>query len=224
MPQIRRAFRSLILSSFSTLLILAVTTGEATAFDELTEAQAWIYDRGHLANTSEGQTLTYDYSSRGGEAADIDDKAVVSITGTHDGGRRDIDIDFLNDERHLPLPSFSDYRGNPVIIAMLEHVAQSISTQTGGGALYFRNRIRDALASDDVELEKQTVQYHDNDVETTRITFYPFSSDERLASNQLMRDTRFSIYLSDDVPGGVYSVEVKASHDAQLFEKTLSLN
>ena len=224
MMRIRRAFRSIILSSFMCLPVFAMTTGGATAFDELSEAQAWIYDRGHLANTSQGQTLTYDYSSRSSESADIDDKAVVSITGEHDGGRRDIDINFLNDERHLPLPSFSDYRGNPVIIAMLEHVAQSISAQTGGGALYFRNRIRDALASDDIELKKQTVEYHDNDVETTRITFYPFSSDERLASNELMRDTRFSISLSDDVPGGVYSVEVKASHDAQLFEKTLSLN
>ena len=224
MPRVRKAFHLLLLSGFSALLVLAVTAGEAFAFDELTEAQAWVYDHGHLANTSQGQTLTYDYSSRDSDSAVIDDEAIVSITGTHDDGRRDIDIDFLNDERHLPLPSFSDYRGNPVIIAMLEHVAQSISAQTGGGALYFRNRIRDGLASEDVELKTQTVQYHDNDIETTEITFYPFSSDEHLASNDLMRNTRFSISLSDDVPGGVYSVQVKASHDAQLFEKTLSLN
>lgn len=219
----RSAFRLISFFCFSILLTAALLSERAFAFDKLTEAQAWIYDRNHLANTSQGQILTYHYAGHDHNAQGIDDKAIVSITGTHDDGRRDIDITFLSDERHLALPSFSGYRGNPVIIAMLEHIAQSISSQTGGGALYFRNRIRDALASENVELEEHKIQYNDNEVDGTRITFYPFVSDEYLAANELIRQARFRIFLSDDVPGGVYSVQVKANHDTQVFERTLSL-
>jgi len=207
-----------------TLLALFVTAGQASAFEKLTEAQTWIYDHGHLANTSEGQVLSYSYSSQDDASLSVDDAASLSITGTHDDGRRDVQIDFLSDERHLPLPPFSGYRGNPVIIAMLEHIAQSISSQTGGGALYFRNRIRDALASEDVELEEQIITYNDNEYTATRITFYPFVNDEHIGADELVRQSRFSIALSDDVPGGVFSVEATASRDAQIFQRTLSLN
>ncbi|MFK7996864.1 MAG: hypothetical protein AB8B87_22190 [Granulosicoccus sp.] len=209
--------------SASALLALALTAGQASAFDKLNEAQTWIYDHGHLANTTEGQVLNYRYASQDDALPRVSDEASISITGMHEDGRRDVKIDFLSDERRLPLPPFTGFRGNPVIIAMLEHIAQSISSETGGGALYFRNRIRDALASSDVEMEERKINYNDNEVIATRITFYPFINDQHIGSNELVRESRFSIDLSDDIPGGVLSVEVKASRDAQVFERTLSL-
>lgn len=220
---IRRAVRHSVCLTTSVLLATIITSGQIHAFDELNEAQSLIYDSNHLANTSQGQILNYLYAAEDIATQSVTDKASLSITASHDDGRRDIDIDFLSDERHLPLPSFSGYRGNPVIIAMLEHIAQSISTQTGGGALYFRNRIRDALASEDVELEQRKIRYNDRELAATRITFYPFTRDQYIGSNELMSQSRFSIDLSDGVPGGVFMVQVKASHETQVFERTLSL-
>lgn len=223
MALMRRVLRHSLCLGISTLLVAVMTTGQANAFDELNEAQTLIYDHGHLANTSQGQTLNYSYTSEDEITSNVTDKASVSITAALDEGRRDVEIDFLSDERHLPLPKFSGYRGNPVIIAMLEHIAQSISSQTGGGALYFRNRIRDAIASEDVEVEERKISYKDSEFDATRITFYPFTNDQYIGSNELMSVSRFSIDLSDDVPGGVFMVQVKASHDAQVFERTLTL-
>jgi hypothetical protein len=205
------------------ILLASLASAKASAFDKLTEAQSWIYDRSHLANTSKGQTLVYQYAAKDELTSNIDDQASLSITNEHDDGRRDVEIDFLTDERHLALPAFTAYRGNPVIIAMLEHVAQSISAQTGGGALYFRNRIRDALASEQVEIETHTSEYENSNISATRLTFYPFERDQHLGSDELIREARFSIDLSDDVPGGVVGIQVHANRGEQVFERTLSL-
>ncbi|MFK7859912.1 MAG: hypothetical protein AB8B64_13875 [Granulosicoccus sp.] len=224
MSSMLKILRNIPCLSISTLIAILLMAGQSNAFDKLTEAQTRIYNHGHLANTSEGEVLSYSYSSQDDALPGVKDEASVAITATHEDGRRDVQVDFLSDERYLPLPPFSGYRGNPVIIAMLEHIAQSISAQTGGGALYFRNRIRDALASEDVKLEELKISYKDSEFDATRITFYPFVEDEHLSANELVRQSRFRIELSDDVPGGVVKVEVNASRDAELFERTLSLN
>jgi len=225
MTTMRKVSRLTCYLSLSTLLtIFVLSAGQARAFEKLSEAQSWIYDRSHLANTSQDQVLSYVYAAIDDASAIVSDEASLSITGTHEDGRRDVEIDFLSDERHIALPAFPGYRGNPVIIAMLEHIAQSISSQTGGGALYFRNRIRDALASENVELVKQTISYNDSELDATRLTFSPFTSDQYLGGNELMRQTQFNIDLSDDVPGGVFRIQAASSHDDQRFERTLSLN
>ncbi len=106
---------------------------------------------------------------------------------------------------------------------MLEHIAQSMSAKSGGGALYFRNRIRDAIASKDVELEEHTVGYQNNEYLATRLTVYPFLEDQHLGADDVLRQARINIDLSDDVPGGVISVNVSARKDDQVFERSLSL-
>lgn len=204
-------------------LSIALSTGLANAFEELTQAQTLIYDKDHLSGTSKGQTLDYQYISKDHDLPEIDDSASVSILAAHDNGLRDVKVDFLSDERRLPLPTFSEFRGNPVIIAMLEHIAQNMSSHSGGGALYFRNRIRDALASEDIELEKSSAEYNNDEYETTRITFYPFVNDTHLRADDLIRESRFSIELSDDIPGSVLSVAVSAQRDSEIFERELSL-
>jgi len=209
---------------FSTLLLITFPASRVFAFEELNEAQSLIYDRGHLANTTEGQTLTYSYVSKDDMGDAIDDKASLLVVASHDDGRRDVDLDFLSGDRHLNLPPFKQFRGNPIIIAMLEHIAQNMSELSGGGALYFRNRIRDALASDKVELDRAPVSVAGEEYEGTTLVFYPFAGDEHLADNELMKASEFSIALSDDVPGGVISVKVTSRIDDAVFERTLSLN
>lgn len=206
------------------LLGVMVLLGSSTlAFDELNEAQSLIYDNSHLSNTTEGQELKYAYTAVNSEQGDIVDSASVSIVAAGSDDKRDISIDFLSGERHLPLPDFSGYRGNPVIIAMLEHIAQSMSAETGGGALYFRNRIRDALAGEDVSLIEQSFSYSGDVYESVTLTFYPFVNDPYLAENTLLKQARFSIQLSETIPGGVVGVEASSRTDEGIFERRLSL-
>jgi len=192
------------------------------AFENLTPAQNLIYDTAHLSNTVAGQQINYRYHSRTAADEVIDDRVSLSIVKSHGNEKRDVVLNFLSAERHLPLPDFNAFRGNPVIIAMLEHIAQSFGRETGGGVLYFRNRIRDALAKDSTRVEQMTVAYHQQTIEASRVLFSPFSGDAYLAEKPAYTNAAFSITLSGKVPGGVVRVAVLSRHnDVFYFEREI---
>lgn len=211
------------LISGALLLITITTSNTSTAFEDLTEAQSWIYDRNHLSNTSQGQIVEYHFVSSNNLNDELQDTAKLTIQAEPDEDRRDVTLDFLTDDRRLSLPDFKGFRGNPVVIAMLEKVAQDMGEETGGGVLYFRNRIRDALASDAVILHTENSDFNSESVETTKLTFYPFKNDNYLVSTPLLKETAFEISLSDAVPGSVLAIHVLAESSDQRFLRQLKL-
>lgn len=196
----------------------------AHAFDKLSEAQTLVYSHPHLSNTINGQTVEYQYLAQSSDADEIQDLATLTINETEAGDEmRNVVVDFLSSERHMPLPPFDGYRGNPIIIAMLEHISQSMGSETGGGALYFRNRIRDALASDKIVMEDTLSQFNDKQVAATTLSFSPFLNDGYLKGNPLISNAEFKIELSDSVPAGVIAISVKGQHEEQSFNRRLSV-
>lgn len=193
------------------LISLLAFSGAATAFETLTRAQSLIYDNSHLSNTSAGQEINYRYRNLSSANEIINDRVLLSIKKTHDGEKRDVSLDFLSAERHMAFPDFTAFRGNPVIIAMLEHIAQGFGRETGGGVLYFRNRIRDALARGDIKIEQVNVKYSGRQVAATRMLFSPFINDVYLVEKPEYTKAVFSITLSNAVPGGVVGIAVKSA-------------
>lgn len=215
-----RSLRYLAIVSLA--VVCAFTIGTASAFEELTEAQKLVYERPHLANTSDGQTITYQYTATEAGKQVVEDVATLSINGVGEKELRDVEIDFLTAERRLVLPPFNGWRGNPIIIAMLEHTAQSIGQATGGGALYFRNRIRDTMAGKATSIETDQREWKGQDIEVTTLTFSPFVGDEFIEANPEFLDTEFVIILSEDVPGGLLELQLGANHSPELaFSKRI---
>jgi len=186
------------------------------AFDKLTDAQALVYDTAHLSNTNSGQTITYQYKGESDESDPVADKVILSITEAHENDKRDVQVTFLSEDRNLPLPDFEGYRGNPVIIAMLEYVSRAMGSETGGGALYFRNRIRDALADKALKIHDKKVKVSGTDMSVLELQFSPFKDDAYLGSQPRYADSVFTIALSDEVPGGVVSINVESSFQDEL--------
>lgn len=184
-----------------------------SAFEDLKPAQKLIYDRSHLLNTQADQVLQYSFTLNGKEIESIDDTVTVNVKNKIDETRRDVSVEFLSGEQHMPLPDFDAYRGNPVIIAMLEHSAKLVGTESGGGTLYFRNRIRDRMA-DDIEVQTGEADFDGSTIATESITFKPFVGDANLASMSLkqLENMVYTITLSDDVLGGVVEIKIE-SHD-----------
>lgn len=207
---------------FVCLLLIALPT---RAFESLTTAQNLIYDRAHLSNTVAGQQIVYGYHGQLTPDEAVDDQVVLNVNKEHADDRRDVGVEFLTAERRMFLPEFTAFRGNPVIIAMLEHIAQRMGHATGGGVLYFRNRIRDALAAHQVGIETVDTEFNGNKVEATRITFMPFAGDSYLAQQPEYTAANFSITLSDHVPGGVVGVAARSGQKGQSqFVYEIELN
>ena len=201
---------------------LAGVGATAHAFEQLTAAQNLVYGTAHLSNTRAGQQIIYRYSSRKSADDVVKDRVLLSVNKSYDDDKRDVVLDFLSAERRMPLPDFNEFRGNPVIIAMLEHIAQSFGRETGGGVLYFRNRIRDALAKDSTSIEEISVNYDTRTITAKRVSFAPFVGDSYLAEKPEYTGARFSIILSADVQGGVVGIAVKSGqNDAANFEREI---
>ncbi len=187
-------------SAFLAAIVTCFSVNTATAFEELNEPQTLIYDTSHLEKTSAGSTIAYDYAYVNNSSDEtIEDKVLLSIKKERDDTNRDVSIIFLSDERKLHLPDFNNRRGNPVIIGMLEHLAQTMGNETGGGALYFRNRIKDKLADDSLEI----VQTGDK----SKFSFSPFINDPYVADRVALTESVITIAFSDEVPGQLLSIE-----------------
>lgn len=198
-----------VVGLLSTFLFVA----DGYAFDELNDAQTLVYDQAHLAKTAVDDVLVYHYRATHGGAAEIDDEATLTVSAETDAERRDVTLDFLSDERAMNLPTFNGYRGNPVVIVMLEHLAQAMSAETGGGALYFRNRIRDGMAREDATVGRSVADFDGERIEIDTVTFHPFRDDAFLGNRPAYGDARFDIRFSEAVPGGVLAI-VATSADA----------
>jgi hypothetical protein len=206
-----------IITIRAVLIGLLVASATTHAFEQLTPAQNLVYGRSHLSNTRAGQQILYRYHSQKSADDNVNDRVLLSITKSHDDDKRDVVVDFLSADRHMILPDFNEFRGNPVIIAMLEHIAQSLGRETGGGVLYFRNRIRDALADSRTSIEEITMDYGATTVAATRVSFAPFINDSYLAEKPEYTGATFSILLSEEIPGGVVGVAVKSGQNDAVF-------
>lgn len=206
------------------LVLATLGAGAAQAFDELNAAQRLIYARPHLAATRAGDTIEYRYRERVGERAALEDRVRVEITAADGAERRDVALDFLSGERRMALPPFTAYRGNPVLIAALEHFVRTFAREADGSALYFRNRVRDALASDAVEIREGEREVGGHRVPTTTIDFTPFADDPYVGARPGFGDARFRLVLSEAVPGGVVLVAAESDAAGAAYSRELRVD
>lgn len=200
---------------FSALAIgLSVSAMTASAFDELKPAQKLVYEKSHLANTNANQKLHYSFDISGTAVEPVTDKVTVNVGKEVDAERRDVAMDFLSEDRQITFPDFEAYRGNPVIIATLEYSAQLVGRESGGGTLYFRNRIRDAMAQD-LEVKETKFELNDETFNSDSISFEPFKKDANLAPMSLPQFERlvYTITISDDIVGGVVQISMQSKDD-----------
>lgn len=193
---------------------VAVVTFSAglSAFEDLTVAQKLVYDTAHLANTQKDDRLEYSMKYYSTEPVTDLGLVTLDIHAVNDEERRDVNVTFLEGANRLPLPSFDNYRGNPIIIATLEFFAQKLSSNTGGGTLYFRNRIRDALANPELKITKNKLANPDQ--YKTSFTMTPFKQDPFLGEQAIYRDITVKLVLSDEVPGGLSSATLTSGSDS----------
>lgn len=201
--------------SVATMIASTALPAIVSAFEELKPAQKLIYDHDHLRKTEANQVLQYNFSLAGKDIEAIEDVVQVTIKNKVDEELRDVSIEFLSDDKNMFLPDFDAYRGNPVIIAMLEYSARYVGEASGGGTLYFRNRIRDQMAAD-IGVQTAQSSFNGTSIATNTISFKPFEGDANLVSMSLeqFENMVYTITLSDDVTGGVAEITIESKDDS----------
>lgn len=199
---IRRTTRPFLLAA--ALLLSGGLAGQA-AESGYSPAQIALFDTPHLANITQPLTIQYDFSRHGAGEEAVEDRVDVVVTEVLPEGRKNLEFDFLTGPRHRNFPPIENFRGNPLIMLFLEHDVQEMSEATGGAALYFRNRIRNAFL-ENATTESIEFEFGGRTLEGTRVVVSPFLKDPHLVDFPPLDRKTYEFLLSPDIPGGIYRI------------------
>ena len=102
---------------------------------------------------------------------------------------------------------------------MLEHLAQSMGHESGGGALYFRNRIRDRLAAEDLKVSthEDNTSLGDQKIPVSKFSISPLQNDPYVADKIELTESTITLTFSADVPGYLVSIAYASGPNCLLY-------
>jgi hypothetical protein len=212
---------------FLTIFFLAgvsVASVPVTADDSdvppLSPAQIALFESDHLKSIQHPDRLEYRFArdaGSGGRAAppgaapadpgSYTDRIDLDVRPRPDE-KKDVWVDFLTGDRHMPFPPMIGFRGNPVLMFFLEHDVEEMERVSGGTAGYFRTRIRQAFV-DRAQLKEIDVTHDGTESRGTEITLKPFTNDPRISMFPELKDKQYRFVLTDAVPGSIYEIDAE---------------
>ena len=200
------------------MVVVAASRADETDRRPLSAAQIALFESDHLKNIEHPGRLEYRFN-RDAES-DAKDKAGGSYADRVDldirpraDRKKDIWVDFLSGEHHMPFPPLAGFQGNPVLMFFLEHDVEEMQRHLGGAASYFRKRIRDAFV-DRAQLKPVELMRDGKVASGTEITLTPFTDDPRIAAFPDLKNKLYRFVLSDCVPGGIYEIASEVPNGA----------
>ncbi len=191
--------------------------------DELSPANKALYTENHLEKIDQTAQIYYDFEKRSRLEDDIEGRVVVNIVKLRSSGRKDMTFRFLKGRNKVRFPPQVNMEGNPVFMLFLERDAREMERYTGGNALYFRNRIRHALAAADTTPIR--FDFQGREVEGKEIRIRPFANDRLADRFPRYREKEYSFLLSPEVPGTIYQLDAltpSQSGEGWLSEERLT--
>lgn len=203
-----------------TTLLMTGLAAAAEPQEDLNQAQLLIFMGDHLQQIPEGKTAVYRFTRRVTGQPEQHDEVKMTVTKLRDDRLRNLSFEFLSGPDRLPFPPAQGYRGNPVPVQFLERDIRDMAQATGSTAAYFRNRIRKAFRTP--LIEKSRLVMEDRELDTVEITVKPFQTDINVARFEGYADKQYRFAYSDQVPGGLISVQTRMSGgNGEVLEEEL---
>ena len=169
----------------------------------LSPAQVALFETPHLHGLPVPVRLDYAFRREENGKDPLEDRIWLDVRAGSEPGRLDVHPQFLTGPRAIQYPPAVGFRGNPLLLFALDRDTRELSAATGGSALWFRNRIRRALA-DAAETAAVEVELGDGRrVPATEFGVTPFGGEPRARRFQ---GRRYSFVVSAEVPGAVYAI------------------
>jgi len=206
-------------------LLATLTNAYATSDpNDLSPANRALFTGNHLASIKEPAVLIYDFEKKGTYESGFTDTVEADITNVEQDGGKDLSFHFLSGDHHVDFRDFEDYIGNPVFMLFLERDVRELQRLTKGNALYFRDRIRNALAGS-ATVTPTTFAFEGKNLTGTEIRVQPFADDPLNERYPRFAKKTYVFILSDDVPGGFYKIDTVTPdplNDQPLIEESMT--
>lgn len=180
----------------------AAAEGEATV--ALSPAQVALFETPHLADLHAPVRLDYRFRREEAGKPVVEDSIRLLVRDSSEPGRRDVSVEFLTGPRAIEYPPARGFRGNPLLLFVLDRETRELSAATGGSTLWFRNRIRHAYEA--AEPRAEVAALDGRNVPATAIEITPFQGEPRARRYQALR---LGILLAEAVPGRIHTIRTE---------------
>ena len=197
---------------------------------ELSSANRALFTNGNLDSITSPSKLVYNFSQKGG-LKEFTGTVEVNINRIHANGRKDLTFRYLKGRNKVRFSPQYGVRSNPLFMLFFERDTRKMQTITGGNALFFRNRIRHALAASDAKPVK--FNFRGELVDGQQIEIRPFFDTTLAERFPKYKQKTYNILLSASVPGTIYQlrsfvpkrggVDGSLSDDVLVFAEVLPL-
>lgn len=173
---------------------------------DLTREQRLLFGTPHLDNVRARASLYYDFHQHGSAAEVVEDREILlEITDVSERGMN-LETAFL-DAAGKRTYAVENFRGNPMLMFFLEWDVGKMDDASVVSRHHFRHLLRNAFR--DAGSEKVTFAYGGRDATGHKVFFDPLASKKGDPKYKNYPAKRYEFVLSDDVPGGVYSIATR---------------
>ena len=224
-----RTSGQMILSALLLLLIASPVNAEETEFSEA-ETLLWMTDQ--LKMIEHPLTLNYAFERSGTFDPGFSDKVTFTVRTVKEDGTKAASVDFFSGERRFEVPPVESTNVNPILKIYLQGDVYEMNRLTDPDGKsrerwrYFQRRIKFAMA-DGSSVENITVTFNGENLPATRVSFSPYANDPKRALFEDFADKSYSIVVSDEIPGYIFSIETvvpgAGNDDLPLIREVLQL-
>ncbi len=176
----------------------------------LSAAQVALFESPHLGNVSHAETLDYQFVREG--PGGFTDRLAMHVLQVHPDTTKEVSFDFLTGARRVAYPELDHFRGNPLLLLVLERDSQEMKATLGLSAAYFRNHIREAFV-DRASIQATDFPLAGRSVPARVVTVRPFATDARLEHFPTVQAKTYSFVLCDSIPGTVAEMRIEMPPD-----------
>ena len=197
----------------------------------VSEAEKQTFMTDQLHNVEPGAVLNYVFRKSGSLEKGYDDKVTLTVKAAESGHGKAVSAEFLTGEHRVELPGVGDVEGNPVTLYFLERDVREMQRITKGKSAYYRKRVRLAFA-EAANIRPVRFTYAGHECQGNEISVEPYRDDPARSRFERFANKTYVFTLSDQVPGGVYSLrtimrdkpDAAADTSAKaMLEETLTL-
>jgi len=214
------AFAALAILVPQTLQAQAAAAGSASEDSRpLSPAQIALFETPHLRGVVAPETLRYTYRRTG--PAGFTDTVEVHVREINPDGTKNLTFDFLTGPHRVIFPAIDHFRGNPLLMLVLERDVAAMKEAVGISSSYFRNRIRESFVQA-ATVSDSSAEILGKPTPARVITVQPFAHETRLERIASLQAKRYTFVLADGVPGMIAEIRIETPPDQALQAPAMS--
>src|SRR6185312_15067660 len=189
---------------FAALAALALLLPVAAHAEDVPKPSDILFNRPHIASVTAGTVLDYKFVRKPSNekllGVGFTDDITVKIESDGAPGKKNVLVQMYTGDRAREPQRITDMDGNPMLVVYLDGAVSHFRQLAGGDAAYLKGMFSRYLANG-ATIAPVKIMYKGQEVDGYQVTATPYADDPAKAKMNGFEDAKFTIALSDKIPG-----------------------